>query len=193
MFVFVSILFSCFTFIILHFNFSPHNTVFVFSTGLLSHDPPLVCHGICLSREGKKDTLVNIEETKQWVYNVLSDTWVKEANACSEEVTSDMNELDIAGLDTLPCDKVNVPRVKRALVAMECEFESKKEIINDDGMHTTTVVFGRIVKYHIHSSVLGGTEERPVVDLEKIRLCGRVGGTTYWPAGEGKTLSMERP
>jgi flavin reductase (DIM6/NTAB) family NADH-FMN oxidoreductase RutF len=112
---------------------------------------------------------------------------------CSEDVSSDINELDIAGLDTLPCDKVNVPRVKQALVALECELESKKEIINDEGKHTTTVVFGRIINYHIHSSVLGGTEERPVVDLEKIRLCGRVGDVTYWPAGEGKTLSMRRP
>ena len=147
-----------------------------------------------MSKNGnKKDTLVNIEDTKQWVYNVLSDTWLTEANACSEGVTSDINELDIAGLDVLPCEKVNVPRVKRALVALECELESKKEIMNDGGKHTTTVVFGRIVKYHIHSSVLGGTDARPVVDLEKIRLCGRVGDVTYWPAGEGKALSMKRP
>ena len=93
----------------------------------------------------------------------------------------------------MPCEIVNVPRIKKALVAMECVLESSKEIINDDGKHTTTVVFGRIVKYHIHSSVLGGTDERPVVDLEKIRLCGRVGDVTYWPAGEGKALSMRRP
>jgi len=146
-----------------------------------------------MSRQGKKDTLVNIEQTKEWVFNVLSDTWVTEANACSGEVSSDINELEMAGLDTLPCDIVNVPRVKQALVAMECKLESTKEIINDNGKHTTTVVFGRIVKYHIHSSVLGGTEEKPVVDLEKIRLCGRVGGITYWPAGEGKALSMKRP
>jgi len=146
-----------------------------------------------MSRQGKKDTLVNIEQTKEWVFNVLSDTWVTEANKCSEEVSSDINELELAGLDTLPCEIVNVPRIKKALVAMECVLESTKEIINDDGKHTTTVVFGRIVKYHIHSSVLGGTDERPVVDLEKIRLCGRVGDITYWPAGEAKALSMKRP
>lgn len=76
---------------------------------------------------------------------------------------------------------------------MECELESKKEVYNDDGNHTTTIVFGRIVKYHIHKSVLGGTEEKPIVDLEKARLVGRVGGITYWPAGEGKAVSMKRP
>jgi len=162
-------------------------------TGLMSHDPPLVCHSICLSQKGKKDSLVNIEETKEWVYNVLSATWISEANACAEEFEADINELEKAGLDTISSEQIDVPRVKKALVSMECELESKKEVYNDDGNHTTTIVFGRIVKYHIHRSVLGGTEEKPIVDLEKARLVGRVGGITYWPAGEGKAVSMKRP
>jgi len=88
---------------------------------------------------------------------------------------------------------IGLNMVKQVLVVIECKLESTREITNDNGKYATTVVFGRIVKYHIHSSVLGGTEEKPVVDLEKIRLCGRVGGITYWPAGEGKALSMKRP
>lgn len=167
--------------------------ILYYSTGLMSHDPPLVCHSISLSRKGKKDSLVNIEETKEWVYNVLSDTWISEANACAEEFEADVNELEKAGLDTIASEQIDAPRVKQALVSMECQLESKKEVYNDDGKHTTTIVFGRIVKYHIHKSVLGGTEEKPIVDLEKARLVGRVGGITYWPAGEGKALSMERP
>jgi len=85
--------------------------------------------------------------------------------------------------------------VKQVLVVIECKLESTREITNDNGKYATTVVFGRIVKYHIHSSVLGGMEEKPVVDLEKVGLCaGRVEGIlTYWPAGEGKALSMKRP
>ncbi len=156
----------------------------------------MVAHGLCLSRSGrKKDTLVNIEETKEWVYNVLSEHWLEQANACAEEVDRNVNELELdsVNLSTIPCDNVDIPRVKEALVSMECELESKKEIINDAGKHTTTVVFGRIVKYHIHHSVLGGTEEKPVIDLEKIRFCGRVGDVTYWPAGSGKALPLKRP
>ena len=33
----------------------------------------------------------------------------------------------------------------------------------------------------------------PVVDLDKLRAVGRVGDITYWPAGEGKSISIPRP
>lgn len=162
---------------------------------LVSHDPPMVCHGICLSSKGKKDTLVNIENTKQWVFNVMSMPWVEKANACAVECDSGTSEIDIAGLHTLPCENITVPRVEEAMVSMECELDSIKEVFNDDGKHTTSIVFGRIVRYHVHTSVLAGdlVANRPVVDLEKMQFVGRAGGVTYFPAGEGKSLSMERP
>ncbi len=165
------------------------------STGLVSHDPPMVCHGICLSSKGKKDTLVNIENTKQWVFNVMSMQWVEKANACAVECDSGTSEIDIAGLHTLPCENITAPRVEEAMVSMECELDSIKEVFNDDGKHTTSIVFGRIVRYHVHTSVLAGDLDanRPVVDLEKMQFVGRAGGVTYFPAGEGKSLSMERP
>lgn len=145
---------------------------------------------------GKKDTLKNIESSKSWVYNVLSDSWVQEANACAEEVLEDIDEIEMSGLSTLPSENIRAPRVEQALVSMECELESIKEVFNDDGKHTTSIVLGRIVKYHVHESVLnfnGNDSNRPVVDLEKMRFVGRAGDTTYWPAGEGKSISMKRP
>ncbi len=166
------------------------------STGLLSHDPPLVAHGICMTSSGKKDTLRNIESSKAWVYNILSDSWVQQANACAEAVDPNVSEINIAGLETLPSENIKAPRVAEALVSLECELESTKEVFNDDGKHTTTIVYGRIIKYHVHQSVLkfiGDDENRPVIDLEKMRFVGRAGDITYWPAGEGKSLSMKRP
>lgn len=156
----------------------------------------MVAHGLCISSAGKKDTLKNIEETKQWVFNVLSDSWVRQANACAEACDPDVNELEMAGLDSLPSSKIGVPRVKQAMVAMECELESTKEVFNDSGKHTTTIVFGRIVKYHIHTSVLKyarGDTNRPVIDLEQMRFVGRAGDITYWPAGDATALPMKRP
>ena len=152
-----------------------------------------------MTSRGKKDTLQNIEKTKQWVFNVLSDTWIHQANACAEEVDSNISEVDMAGLNTLPCDNIQVPRLKEAMVSLECELDSTKEVFNDEGVHTTTIVFGRVVRYHVHSSVLkfagedNADENRPVVDLEKMRFVGRAGDITYWPAGEGKVIPLKRP
>ena len=83
---------------------------------------------------------------------------------------------------------------------MECVLDSKKEIFNDKGEHTTTIVMGKIVQYHIHSSVLkkenrdGTKATAPIVDLEKLQSVGRAGDVTYWPTGaDGKAVAMKRP
>ena len=171
-------------------------------TGLLSHDPPMVAHGICLTKaedgtRRKKDTLVNIEQSKEWVFNVLSQSYLEQANACSEALPYGVSEVDKNNLSTLPSIICKTPRLAQALVSMECVLDSLKELYNDEGEHTTTIVMGKIVRFHIHSSVLeennDGIESSPVVDLERLRSVGRVGDITYWPTGEGKAVAMERP
>lgn len=171
-------------------------------TGLLSHDPPMVAHGICLTRaedgtRTKKDTLVNIEQSKEWVFNVLSESYLEQANACSEALPYGASEVDKNNLSTLPSIICKTPRLAQAMVSMECVLDSLKEVHNDEGEHTTTIVMGKIVRYHIHSTVLkehnNGIESSPVVDLERLRSVGRVGDITYWPTGEGKAVAMERP
>mmetsp|Transcript_1567 Transcript_1567/g.2239 ORF Transcript_1567/g.2239 Transcript_1567/m.2239 type:complete len:284 (-) Transcript_1567:124-975(-) len=168
-------------------------------TGLMSHNPPLVSHGICLEAGGKKkkDTLVNIEENKEWVFNVLTDSYLEEANACSEALPPHISEVEKTKLTTLPSKDCKTPRLAQALVSMECRLEYLNEIKNDAGEHTTTIVTGRIVRYHVHSTVLkasnGVGNRSPVVDLQKLGAVGRAGDITYWPAGEGKAVSMKRP
>jgi len=164
-------------------------------TGLFSHDPPIVAHGICLSNGNKKDTLINIEETGQWVYNVLSESYVEAANACSEAVLATVDEMEMSGLSPLDSSFISVPRIEQAKVSMECVLDSTKEIRNDKGEHTTTIVFGRVVKYHVHESVLVENDDPnyPQVDLEKVKACGRAGDITYWPVGEAKELKIPRP
>ena len=82
-----------------------------FHVGFYAADPPMVCHGICIPGKERKTPSSAHEENKEWVFKHLSDTWVPEANVSSGEVSSDINELEMAGLDTtLPCcDIVNVP------------------------------------------------------------------------------------
>lgn len=163
-------------------------------SGLFSHDPPLVATGIVVSSKGKKDTLVNIEETGEWIFNVLSESWISKANQCSAEVDSSVNELDIADLSSLPAECVKAPRVAEALVSMECKLFDKKEVFNDAGKHTTTIVIGRVVRYHVHESVATKDSYGDLtVDLKKMRFVGRAGDVTYWPAGEGSSISMKRP
>jgi len=161
-------------------------------SGISSHDPPIVTHGICLSRGNKKDTLHNIEATEQWVFNVLTTHYLEKANQCAAPVGPDVDETQLSGLRTVPSDVVKVPRLVEAAVAMECRLVDRKEIYNDDGEHTTTIVMGRVVRFHVRESVLrrdaDGQEDsslsnHPLVDLTELQAVGRAGDITYWPVG----------
>ncbi|CAJ1948515.1 unnamed protein product [Cylindrotheca closterium] len=178
-------------------------------TGLLSHDPPTVAHGIGLKRgkDGmeKKDTLTNIEETKEWVFNLLTTEYLSEANQCAANFApgEDETQLVEGTLTTLPCDKVQPPRLEQAAVSMECQLVETKEMKNDDGDHTTTIVIGRVVQFHIRKDVLvpmAEDDDSPpqwIVDLQKLQAVGRAGGVTYWPVGMAEdgtgSLEMKRP
>ena len=52
--------------------------------GIVCHDPMLVSISVCTQREGndrvKKDTLNNIEETGEFVVNIMSEWYVEAAN-----------------------------------------------------------------------------------------------------------------
>ena len=191
-------------------------------TSIICHDPPLVSSSINLSKGNKKDTLNNIELNEEWVHNTMSDWFIESANYTSGDFPSTTSELDEAGIPILPSDIVKVPRVGLSAVSLECKLYDKKEIYNDDGIHTTTLVIGKVVKIHIHEKVLkistsssststttttqndkdndndnDSSKKRKVekitVDLEKFKAVGRVGDITYWPAGEANQRSIPRP
>eukprot|EP00559_Dactyliosolen_fragilissimus_P004418 CAMPEP_0184870142 /NCGR_PEP_ID=MMETSP0580-20130426/36607_1 /TAXON_ID=1118495 /ORGANISM="Dactyliosolen fragilissimus" /LENGTH=219 /DNA_ID=CAMNT_0027372085 /DNA_START=166 /DNA_END=822 /DNA_ORIENTATION=+ len=152
-------------------------------TSLAGFDPPTVTHGICMKSAGqKKDTLANIEATGEWVFNVLSKEITAQINQCSESLPSDVDEMEKFNLEKLPCDIVKPPRVANAKVAMECKLISTTKIFNDSGDHTTTIVIGKVVNFHVHETVLkdGQEENDPRVDLHKLQPVGRAGDITYW-------------
>mmetsp|Transcript_25010 Transcript_25010/g.68974 ORF Transcript_25010/g.68974 Transcript_25010/m.68974 type:complete len:239 (-) Transcript_25010:2745-3461(-) len=169
-------------------------------TSLSGHDPVVITHGLTVSRAaGKRDTLRNIEASGEWVYNVLSKDYLSKANECSASLPYDQDETLHAGLEVVEdCTNASgVPRLADALVAMECKLIDKKEILNDEGRHTSTIVIGRVTRFHLHSSVLkkGRAENEPRVDLEALQAVGRAGDITYWPVGTAPdiVLPMERP
>jgi flavin reductase (DIM6/NTAB) family NADH-FMN oxidoreductase RutF len=169
-------------------------------TSLSGHDPVVVTHGLTISRaNGKKDTQRNIEESGEWVYNVVSTNYLEKSNECAAALPFEVDETAHAGLELLhDCSNASgIPRLKDARVAMECKLIDKKEIFNDEGRHTTTIVIGRVTRFHLHSSILkeGQSEKEPRVDLEALQAVGRAGDITYWPVGTSPETvrPMERP
>lgn len=116
----------------------------------VAHDPPTLCIGICKNRDGSnKDTLNNIEETGEFVVNIISDWMVESANHTCGAFPPDVDEMTVVGLTPLPSEVVSPPRVAESAVHMECKLAGKHEVVNDKGAVTCTVVFGRVVRFHV--------------------------------------------
>src|SRR5690606_31515015 len=88
----------------------------------LSADPPCVMfcpNGMKPGTTEPKDSLVNVEATGEFVFNMC--TWdLREAMvATAVHEPASVDEMARAGLEAAPCEKVRPPRVAASPVALE--------------------------------------------------------------------------
>jgi len=151
--------------------------------GAMAHDPPHVCIGICRSRgkpSGKKDTLANILETKEFTLNMMSEWFIESANHTCGEFDFEVDELGLVGLTPIPSQKVKPPRVKESAVHMECKLVHTYEVKNTSGEVTATIVVGEVMMFHVHEEVADYTPTgNVIVDIAALQPMSRLGGNTY--------------
>jgi flavin reductase (DIM6/NTAB) family NADH-FMN oxidoreductase RutF len=155
------------------------------------HDPPLVAITVCTQGRDhvQKDTLNNIEQTNEFVVNIMSEWYIESANHTCGAFPPDVDEITLSGLTTLPSTKVKPERIAEAAIQMECQTYSITPIHNDAKEHTASMIIGRIVNFHVHEGVL--SEGGATVDINKLRPMGRAGGNTYCTMGN--TFDLARP
>ncbi|MDP3965143.1 MAG: flavin reductase family protein [bacterium] len=81
------------------------------------------------------DTIRNIQEVGQFVVNVPSKHLLRQIWICGDKyaghpIPSKVNELEIAGLEAMPSEKVQPPRVKDCFGHLECEVQWIKDVGN---------------------------------------------------------------
>jgi flavin reductase (DIM6/NTAB) family NADH-FMN oxidoreductase RutF len=139
-----------------------------------SIDPPVLCFSPLLKTNGaQKDTLRNIEETRQFVVNIVSDSFVAKMNATSAEVPPDVDEFLLSGLTPKPSELVAPPGVAESHVQLECRL---RDVIRfGDHAHAGNLVLGDILMMHIDDAVVSGG----LIDRAKLAAVGRMAGQTY--------------
>jgi len=80
---------------------------------------PLIAIASALPR----DTLRNIRSTGEFVVNVMGRPAFRDAMKCAREYPPEVNELEEAGLETLPSKKVRPPRIKAAVGWIEAKLD----------------------------------------------------------------------
>ena len=164
------------------YNLAP----FSFFNGITSN-PPTICFAPARKRSdgSKKDTLVNIEDTKEFVVNVVTEDIVKQMNDTSEEHPSDVNEFDEVGLTAIPSQMIRAPRVKESPINLECKLYKLIEVGPSESGGGFLVI-GEIVLFHIKDDLLS----KGRINTELLNPIGRLSGTEYTTLG--KLFSLPR-
>ena len=158
-------------------NLSPFSFFNVFSA-----NPPIVVFSPARRVRDNtiKHTLINCQNTKEVVINVVNYDIVQQMSLSSTEYPDGVNEFEKAGLTMLPSDLVRPFRVKESPVQMECKVNEIIALGEQGG--AGNLVICEVVKMHIAEEVLA---ENGTIDQHKIDLVSRMGGNWYSRANQG--------
>jgi len=149
-------------------------------------DPPTVAIGI-IPREGRlKDTAANIQETAEFVVNLVSEANAEAMNVTCIDAPPGIDELELAKLTAVPSDAVAPPRIGESPVSFECRLLAS--LVTGP---LQTIVIGRVVRAHIADAFVLDAK-RCHLDTPKLQLIGRMHGSGVYVRSTDR-FEMQRP
>ena len=116
-----------------------------------NYTPPL----IGFASLGRKDTLVNIEQTGEFVWNLATRPLAEAMNASCAAAPPEVDEFQLAGLTPVPSRVVGVPRVAQSPVSFECKCSQIIRLQGASGAETNSwLILGEVVGVHIAQALL---------------------------------------
>jgi flavin reductase (DIM6/NTAB) family NADH-FMN oxidoreductase RutF len=143
----------------------------------ITYDPPIVMIAANQNTAGRrKDTVVNIEATGEFVWNMATYDLREAVNLSSREFPPEVDEFEAAGLEKAPSLLVKPPRVAASPVQFECRYLQTVRVPGNGDMGSADIVLGRVVQIHIKDDVL--TPEGRL-DIPRIKPLARLGYYNY--------------
>jgi flavin reductase (DIM6/NTAB) family NADH-FMN oxidoreductase RutF len=121
----------------------------------------------------QKDTLRNVEQTGEFVVNVVSEAIAARTNATAAEVPPEVDEFELAGLTPVVSEVVRPPRVGESPAQMECRL--LQVIYTGHAPGSGVIVLGEVVRFHVRQDLV----EDFRVDPAGLDAVGRMAGTTW--------------
>jgi len=151
------------------------------------YKPPI----IGFSSTSWKDTVQNVQDTGEFVWNLATLDLAKHMNATAAHVAPEISEFQLAGLTAVPSKLVNVPRVAESPVAFECRLTQIIQLQGANGEKASAwLTLGEVVAVHIDKTMIKDgvyitALARPIVRA------GRRGD--YFEITADKQFDMPRP
>lgn len=158
-------------------NLSPYSFFNVFSA-----NPPIMIFSPArrVRNNTTKHTLINCEETKEVVINVVNYDIVQQMSLSSTEYPEGVNEFEKSGLTMLKSDIVKPYRVKESPVQFECKVKDIIKLGKEGG--AGNLIISEVVKFHVAKELF---DEFGKIDQYKIDQVARMGGSWYTRANRG--------
>jgi flavin reductase (DIM6/NTAB) family NADH-FMN oxidoreductase RutF len=129
-----------------HVNLAPYS----FFNGF-NYIPPI----IGFSSTSWKDSVQNIQDTGEFVWNLATMDLAKQMNATAAHVAPEVDEFAVAGLTAVPGRVVKVPRVAESPVSFECKLTQIIQLQDANGGKVNGwLTLGEVVAVHIDKSLI---------------------------------------
>jgi flavin reductase (DIM6/NTAB) family NADH-FMN oxidoreductase RutF len=146
-------------------NLAPHSFYTVACV-----DPPVVQ----FTSVGRKDSLNNIEATKDFTVSLTPEPLFEQVNATSTDFPPHASEAEHTGVTLEPADVVDAMRVADSPVTLECRLHGTLSFGD------STVVFGRVLAISAWAEAVRDGRPR----IEHLRPLARLGGNEWSTIGE---------
>lgn len=146
----------------------------------VSPKPPMLAISVGRKAGVYKDTAHNILNNEEFVVHIADTTLMTAVHESSTEHPPDVSEVEELNLETLPGERVKVPRLAAAPIAMECRFRQCLEF----GETRSRLLVGEVLVFHIRDRLLNNGK----IETEALDPIARIGGPRYARLGEIFTL-----
>jgi flavin reductase (DIM6/NTAB) family NADH-FMN oxidoreductase RutF len=152
-----------------------------------NYTPPL----IGFASIGYKDTVRNVAQTREFVWNLATRDLAEAMNTTCAAVGPEVDEFALAGLTPEPSMLVAVPRVQESPVAFECRLTQIVQLQGADGtLVDTWLTLGEVVAVHIDPDLI----RNGVYDTAAAHPILRGGGPAdYFAITPDNRFQMTRP
>ncbi|KEY57877.1 flavin reductase family protein [Serratia sp. DD3] len=153
-----------------------------------NYHPPI----IGFASVGWKDSVANIVETGEFVWNLATRPLAEAMNNSSASLPRGEDEFAFAGLTAIPGQKVKAERVAESPVNFECRLTQciQLQTANRENLETW-LVLGEVVAVHIATHLL---DEQGVYQTAAAQPIFRAGGpTAYYGISEQHRFDLVRP
>ena len=155
---------------------------------LFNYQPPI----IGFASSGWKDSVANIAETKEFVWNLVTQPLAQAMNQTSSPLPHGQDEFALAGLTPVKSQLIAVDRVAESPVHFECRLTQLIQLRDtQDKPIDSWLVLGEVVMIHIQTALL---DEQGVYQTVEAAPLLRAGGpSAYYGISDDQRMDLWRP